>query len=85
MSNSNQEPSMVIVNNTSNAMGIASFIFGLLSIFVLSPIFVPLSILTGVVGILRSQTTWSALGLICASIGLVTSPILLTMLGLSWL
>jgi len=85
MSNQQQDNQVLIVNNANNAMGIASFIFGLLSIFFLSPIFVPLSILTGVIGIMRAQTTWSVLGLICAMIGFITSPILLTLFGLSWI
>nr|VFK30019.1 MAG: hypothetical protein BECKMB1821I_GA0114274_101315 [Candidatus Kentron sp. MB]VFK75020.1 MAG: hypothetical protein BECKMB1821H_GA0114242_101416 [Candidatus Kentron sp. MB] len=77
------QQTIILKNETGNAQGIASFVFGVLSLFLLAPIFVPLSVLLGVIGIIKKQLVWSILGLICAFIGFVTSPILLGIFGLA--
>lgn len=77
-----QQQTIIVKNETGNAFGISSFIFGLLSIFVLSPIFVPLSVLMGIIGVMKKQLVWSIIGLVCAIIGFLTSPILLGVFGL---
>lgn len=82
METENQQ-TVVVVQNQSNALGIASFIFGLISIFILSPLFVPLSLLFGVIGIVKKQIVWSIVGMIFAIIGFVTSPMLLGIFGLA--
>lgn len=75
---------VIIQNNTnSNAIGIASFVFGVISIFMLSIIFVPLAVILGIVAIIKKQLLWGGLGLVCATIGFITSPILLGLLGLA--
>lgn len=66
----------------SNALGIASFVVGLISIFMLSIITVPLSVILGLLGLRHPQKVWSILGLVCAAIGFVTSPILMGIFGL---
>jgi len=81
MSNENKE-TVVVIQNQSNALGIASFIFGLISIFILSPLFVPLALLFGVLGIIKKQIVWSIVGIIFALVGFATSPMLLGMFGL---
>lgn len=63
-------------------MGIASFILGLLSIFVMAPLFVPLAIIFGIFG-LKDSTGLSIAGIICAFIGFFTSPVLLGLVGLA--
>lgn len=73
---------IIIEKNTSNALGIASFIFGVISIFFLAPIFVPLSLLFGILAIIGKQLAWGIMGIICAIIGFITSPILLGLFGL---
>lgn len=73
---------IIIEKNTSNAFGIASFIFGIISIFFLSPIFVPLSLLFGIIAIISKQLAWGIIGIICAIMGFITSPILLSLFGL---
>jgi len=80
--NENQQ-TIVVVNNTSNSLGIASTVFGLISIFILSPIFVPLALLLGIIGIIKKQILWSIVGIIFAIIGFFTSPVLMSMLGLA--
>lgn len=82
MSNENKE-TIVVIQNKSNALGIASFIFGLISIFILSVLFVPLSLVFGVLGIIKKQIVWSVVGIIFALIGFATSPMLLGMFGLA--
>ncbi len=63
-------------------MGIASFVLGLLSIFVMAPLFVPLAIIFGLFG-LKENTGISIAGIICALIGFFTSPVLLGLVGLA--
>jgi len=70
-------------NNPSPSAGPASFIFGVISIFYLSPIFVPLAVITGIVALFKKQFVWGVLALFCAVIGFLTSPILLAALGLT--
>ncbi|TSA38020.1 MAG: hypothetical protein D4R63_11935 [Methylococcaceae bacterium] len=72
----------MLQNNTSNSLGIASFIFGLISIFFLSPVFVPIALILGVIAVIKKQLVWRILGLVCALIGFMASPILLGIFGL---
>ncbi|NDT66106.1 hypothetical protein FWI21_07900, partial [Francisella tularensis subsp. holarctica] len=37
----------------------------------------------GVIGIIKKQYIWSGVGIICAIIGLLTSPMFLTIIGVS--
>ena len=55
----------------TNALGIASFIFGLIGIFILAPIFVPLALFFGVIAVVKRQFVWGALGLLCGAIGFI--------------
>jgi len=78
-----QPTTIIIKNNMSNAAGIASFVFGFISIFILAPLFVPLAILMGIVAIISRQIVWGSMGLLCAFIGFLTSPILMGLLGIA--
>jgi hypothetical protein len=84
---SNQAPAstmnVIVQNNATNALGIASFVLGLLSIFFLAPIFVPIALVLGIIAIIKKQLVWGIIGVICAIIGALTSPILLGMLGIT--
>ena len=82
MKNENKE-TIVIVNNQSNALGIASLIFGFISIFIFSIIFVPLALILGILGIIKKQIILSVLGIVFALIGFATSPMLLGIFGLA--
>ena len=67
-------------------MGIASFILGLIGIFLISFILCPLSLVFGIVAIIQNnQIAWAIFGIIFAIIGALTSPILMSMIGLSML
>lgn len=84
MSSDNQQQTLVVLDQRKgNGVGIACFVFGLLSIFFLSPIFVPIALVLGVIGLIKGQALWSILGLIMSLIGFFTSPILLGILGLA--
>ncbi len=73
----------IIVVHKSGAAGIAAFVFGLISIFFAAPIFVPRAVLRGLCGLLTGQFAWGCIGLLCAFIGFITSPILMGILGLA--
>lgn len=81
--NAGSTMNVIVQNNTSNALGIASFVLGLISIFFLAPIFSPISIILGIIAIVKKQLVWGIIGVICAIIGALTSPILLGLLGLT--
>jgi len=79
-----QEQTTIIVrHDTSNADGIASFIFGLISIFIFAPLFVPLAVILGIIAIINRTLVWGTLGLICAAIGFLTSPVLLGLFAIT--
>ena len=61
----------------SNALGITTLILGFLSMFIISPVLVPVAIILGIIGVFKNQLLFSITGLIFAFVGLVTSPILL--------
>lgn len=63
--------------------GLASFVLGIISIFFMSPIFVPLAAILGIIAVFKKQFVWGILGLFCALVGFITSPILMGMLVLS--
>lgn len=80
----NSEPPVTVVvkRDNANALGIAAFVFGLISIFTLAPIFVPLAIIVGTIAIIKKQLAWGIIGLVCALIGFLTSPILMGLVGI---
>lgn len=83
-SDTTQQPTTIIIKNeNSSGAGIASFIIGLISIFILSPLFVPIAIILGIIAIIKKQFVWGILGLLFAIIGFITSPILLGIFGLA--
>ncbi|MGH8489117.1 MAG: FHA domain-containing protein, partial [Gammaproteobacteria bacterium] len=82
---SGRTSTIILKHDATNALGIASFIFGLISIFVLAPIFVPMALIFGIIAVVKKQLAWGISGLICALIGFITSPILLGFFGLATL
>lgn len=79
----NRDTLFIISKNGSSATGIASFIFGLISIFVFAPIFVPLSLVCGIISVLKQRSSWGMIGLVLAVIGFLTSPILMGSVGIA--
>lgn len=77
------ETKIIIVDKRGDGYGVASFIFGLLSIFILAPIFVPLAVVLGIIAVFCEQYVWGILGLVMATIGFITSPILMALFAFS--
>lgn len=63
-------------------MGWAAVGFGILGIFTNGTIFVPLGFLCSVVALFMGQAAWAFVGFLLAVAGLLTSPVLLALLGL---
>jgi len=75
----------IVVIQKSSASGIIAFVFGVLSIFILAPIFVPLALICGLIALFSggSNAVWGVFGVITAVIGALTSPIILGLIGLA--
>lgn len=71
-----------VSSTNTNALGIASFVFGVISIFTFAIVCVPLAVILGLIGLRHEQKVWAILGLVCAVVGFITSPILLGLLGI---
>ena len=56
---------------------------GVLGLFTMSIIFVPLTLVCSVIALFMGQGVWAFLGVVLAVIGFLTSPILLGIVGLS--
>ena len=67
--------------NKSKAFGIASLVLGIIGIFIFSIVLCPLAIIFGIVSIVKKEYIFSIIGIICAIIGLFTSPMFWAMLG----
>ena len=63
-------------------MGIFAVVFGVISIFAWSIIFVPLALVLGVICLLRGYIFWGLGAIALAILGFLTSPMLLVMVGL---
>jgi len=63
--------------------GIGSIIFGILGIFFLGIVFVPLSLIFGIVAVAKKQYALGIIGLICCAIAAITSPTLWAIFGIS--
>jgi hypothetical protein len=57
----------------------------LLGIFTTGYIFVPLSFLASIIALFSGQILWGIFGVLLSFAGLLTSPVLLTFLGVAWL
>ncbi len=57
----------------------------LLGIFTTGYIFVPLSFLASIIALFSGQVLWGIFGILLSFAGLLTSPVLLTFLGIAWL
>ena len=66
-------------------IGAAAVAFGLLGIFTIGYIFVPLGIVCSVISLFLGQIPWAFIGFLLAVAGLLTSPVLLAALGIAWL
>ena len=58
---------------------------GLLGIFSIGYVFVPLAFIASIVALFSGQIIWGVFGLLLSFAGLLTSPLLLAFLGMAWL
>ena len=65
--------------------GLLAVGFGFAGIFSFGPVFVPLALLFSLAAFLRRRPAWGAADLVLTIIGLFSSPLLLSILGLGWL
>jgi len=63
-------------------MGWIAVAAGLLAIFFNGVVFVPIAIVCSIIALFMGQGMWAFLGFLTAFAGLLTSPVLLTILGL---
>ena len=77
-----KQAQIIYKKNPSNVIGIFSVVFGILSLFTIALLFVPL----GVLSILKRTFPTMALGvvgLLLSTLGFLTSPLLMGLLGIS--
>ena len=71
----------VRVQGPTPTFGIVGFVFGLISIFALSVLLVPIAIIFAIISFNKEEEhIWAIIALICAGIGLLTSPTLLLLI-----
>ena len=78
-------PQIIIIKQGIGVWGILSLIFGILSIPIFTIIFAPLAFLMGFIGLIRpgiAGKIMSGVGILCGFIGVLTSPMLMFMIGL---
>ena len=66
-------------------MGYIAATCGFLSIIMWGIVFVPLGIVTSIIALFMGQGMWAVIGLFLSLIGLMTSPVLLGILGLGFI
>jgi hypothetical protein len=64
-------------------IGAAAIAFGILGIFTKGYIFVPLAMVASLIALFMGQISWAFIGLLLSVAGLLTSPVLLAILGIS--
>jgi len=62
-------------------LGLFAIGFGLLSIFTIAPVFVPLALIFGLVAIFMGQIALGLTALVLSLVGVMTSPTLMLILG----
>ncbi|MBL6948664.1 MAG: hypothetical protein ISR51_08300 [Rhodospirillales bacterium] len=65
-------------------IGGAAIVFGILGIFTKGYIFVPLALICSLIALFMGQMAWAFIGLLLCVAGLLTSPVLLGLLGIAW-
>ncbi len=75
---------VVFIKEKSKVFGILGAVFGFLSIFMLSILFVPLGMLFSSIGFLKRDTTnilLAILGFVFSGVGLLTSSLLMSLVS----
>ena len=69
---------------TTPVMGLFAVGFGLLGIFGPALVFVPLTFITAIIAIIMGQGVWGFIALLLGIAGVLSSPLLLGMIGLGY-
>lgn len=79
------QPQHIVVEHktSSSAVGICALVFGVISIFFLTVLFAPLALIMAIIAFVKKQIGWAIGAVICAIIGMLTSPIFLGLLGIA--
>ncbi|OEJ69258.1 hypothetical protein [Magnetovibrio blakemorei] len=78
---SGERTTYVMQDDSLPLLGMFAVGFGLLGIFTIGPVFVPLALIFGLIAIFAGQILWGLTALVLALAGFVTSPTLLLFLG----
>ena len=70
----------IIIKQSTPVYGTLGIIFGFMGIFILSPLFSPLALILGSLACLQKEYTAGILSIAFAILGVITSPILMTLL-----
>ena len=73
---------VIVEKRVGSAAGFASILFGILGIFTLGLLFVPLAFLFAIIALFKRQIALGLVGLILAVIAAITSPSLWAVFGL---
>jgi len=78
-------PRTIVVQEkrVSSGAGLASIIFGIMGIFYFGIVFVPLSLIFGVIAVAKGQIGLGIAGLVCCGVAALTSPSLWAIFGAS--
>lgn len=79
------DPGVVHTPGGIPIIGGAAVVFGILGIFSMGYIFVPLALICSLIALFLGQMSWAFIGLLLTVAGLLTSPVLLAALGIAWL
>lgn len=73
---------VVLINLKSEAIGICAFIFGILSMYKLTILLMPISLVLAAMAWTKNQRVWAICAIIACVIAFLTSPKILFMLGM---
>ena len=80
-----QPPQQIVIQNKTPVLGIISILIGLVGVPFMSFVLSPLALVLGGISIMCKQVGTGIIAIILAIIGIMTSPILLSVLGLGYL
>ena len=72
----------IIIKQYSPIYGTLGIIFGFIGIFILSPLFSPIALILGLLACLKREYAAGIISILFATIGILTSPILMALINL---
>lgn len=80
-----QQPQQIVIQNKTPVLGIVSIMIGLVGVPFMSFVLSPMAFVLGGISIMCKQVGTGIIAIILAIIGIMTSPILLSILGLGFI